>query len=90
MIADRHARVGRRVLGDETDLAELFAAAWRAAEHGDRSRAWGEQPDGELEQGRLAGAVRADQAHYPADRDLERAVGERPPPPVPLTEALCL
>jgi hypothetical protein len=36
--------------GDEADAAQLGGTAWRAAEHGDRSRARRQQSDGELQQ----------------------------------------
>ena len=44
-------------------------------------------PVARLMQGRLAGPVGADEADDVAGRDAERAVGQRPAPPVLLAQA---
>src|SRR5208283_1515205 len=56
------------------------------AEHRDRARGRREQADGQLEQGRLAGAVRADQAGHASLGNLQRAVAEGGAAPVALAE----
>jgi hypothetical protein len=81
-------RVDRRVLGEETDPAELLRGADRAlAQDPDPSRVRFQQPGGQLQQGGLARAVRPDEPGHPPGGDRQGAVGERPPPPVALAEA---
>jgi hypothetical protein len=59
--------VDRRVLGDEANPGELRRGAARApAQDADLSRVRVEQPGGQLQQGRLARAVRPDQPSDPA------------------------
>ncbi len=91
MVGDGQARVGGRVLGDEAHLGQLCGTGRRlAAEHLDAARRGSQQAHRDVQQGRLAGTVRADQAHDPAGRDGEGAVGQRLASPVPLGQALGL
>ena len=81
--------VRRGVLGDEADLGELGR---RRRPGGRRRPRWcpavgREQPDGQAEQGGLAGAVGADQAGDAPGGDLQGAVRQRPPAPVALAQA---
>ena len=87
VVVDAEPGVGRGVLGDEADLGQLAALPARApAADLDRARRRRQQPDGQAEQGGLAGAVGADQAGHAPGRDLQRAVRQRPAPAVALAE----
>ena len=91
MLGHRQAGVGGRVLGDETDPCRAASGRRRAsAEHGDRSRGRGEQPDGQMQQRGLARPVGPDQPDDLALGDGEGAVAQRPAPPVPLAQSLGL
>ena len=83
-------RVGRGVLGDEADCAQLRRGAGAFAQNRDRARGRREQPGCQLQERGLAGAVRPDQPDHPAGRDREGAVGQRPAPPVALAQTACL
>ena len=79
--------VGGGVLGDEADPRELRrAVAGASAEHRDRARGRREQPDGQMQQRRLARTVRPDEPDDLALGDAQGAVAQRPAPPVPLAE----
>ena len=65
---------------------DLGIRAWHVAEHTDLAGRRDAEPDRQLEQRRLARAVRADERGDRADRHLERAIAERPVRPVPLAE----
>jgi len=85
VIGDRQARVGRCVLRDEPDLGQLGRTGRRsAAEDLDRARRRGQHSGRQLQQRRLAGAVRADQPDDPAGGYVEGAVGQRVVPSVTL------
>ena len=58
-----------------------------AAEHRDLPAGLADQPDGQLQQGGLAGPVRADQGDDPSGRDRQRAIAQRPGAPVALAQA---
>ena len=81
--------VGRGVLGDEADPRP--AARGRAPGTPPSTSivpaVGASRPTARLQQGRLAGAVGADQPDHPAGRDLQGAVRQRPGAPVPLAEA---
>ena len=88
MVGDGEPGVRRGVLGDEADLGQL-ARSPRPVGPPHTSIV----PDGrgqdahrQAEQGRLAGAVRPDQAGHAAGRDLQGAVPQRPPAPVALAQ----
>ena len=67
VVGDGEPGVGGGVLGDEADLGQLGRRRRRAAAaHLDRARGRRQQPDGQAEQGGLAGAVGADQPGRPA------------------------
>src|SRR5262249_35535153 len=79
----------RMVLRDETELGEHLRGFLdrRGAEHLDPACARAAQADGELEQRRLAGPVRADERGHGSGRDLERAVTACPDRAVAPSEA---
>lgn len=78
VVGDGQVGVDRRVLGDEADPGQVGrSGGGSAAQHADRARGGLDQPAGQLQQGRFAGSVRADQADHPAGRDGQVAVGER-------------
>ena len=87
MVGNRHSRIRRRVLGDEADPRQLSrSVGGLTAEHCDRSRCGGQQPDGQMEQRGLAGTVRSDEADDLAVWDDQGAVVQGPTPPVLLAE----
>src|SRR5690606_20586868 len=91
MIADAERGVRRRVLRDVPDLGELLGAARRdPAQHPDAPGRRPDLPHGQVQQRRLPGAVRPDEADDAAFGDVQRAVGQRPALPVPLAQALGL
>ena len=74
MVGDRQRGVQRRLLREEADARELIGRCRDlVAEDGDRARARIDQTDSEMQQRRLAGAVRPDEPRDVAGRDLERA-----------------
>ena len=87
-LADREATVERVLLGDEPDTREQppRVLSGHLPEDAHATGARLAKADGELEQGRLARAVRADERRHRTGRDLERAVAERPLRAVPLAE----
>jgi hypothetical protein len=89
-VADREAAVQRMVLRDEADAREQVGvvALRRAAEHLDAARRRLGQTDREVEERRLAGAVRPDERGHAAARDRQRAVAEGPPRAEALSEAV--
>src|SRR5215813_2911605 len=88
VIGHRHSGVRRRVLRDEADPRKVVRIARRLpAEHLDRAGRRREQPDRQLQQGRLAGTVRSDQADNVPGRNAKRAVHERVSASVPFAEA---
>src|SRR5438876_441715 len=62
-------------------------SASRRAEHTHRAGCWSGQADGEVQQRRLPGAVRADEGRHRARWNLERAVPQRPRLAVALAES---
>ena len=87
VVGDRQRRVRRRVLGDEPHSPELCRArCGTLPEDGDMPRRRREQPDGEMQQGRLAGPVRPDEPDDFALGNRQGAVRERPAPLVALGE----
>ena len=84
---DREVFVDRGVLRDEADVAELFGARRRnLAQHVDGAAVGRQETDGEVQQRRLARAIGSHEANHVPGRDIERAVTERPLPPVALAE----
>ena len=89
VVLHTEAGVGRGVLGHEAHPGQLGrVVGGRLAQHLDAARARAEQPDGQVQQGGLAGAVGADQSDHVAGRDVEIALLERPAPAVALAQAL--
>ena len=89
MVVHCQAGVGRRVLGDEAHACQLGrVVARRVPEDFDPPCRRGEEADGEVQQGRLAGAVRADQADDVAGGDVEVALVQRPATAVALAQTL--
>ena len=80
----RAARPGRRT---RSARAGRRSAPGRSPEHVDRPLGRVEQPDREVQQRRLARAVRADEPDDAAGRDRERAVAQRPAAAVALARA---
>jgi hypothetical protein len=75
------------VLGDEADPGQLRRSGRGAlAEDGDRAEGRREHPGGEPQQGGLARSVGADESGDAALGDGQRAVAQRPGPPVPLAK----
>ena len=79
-LLDGEAAVERVLLREEADVRQSLrsVAARIETEHAHGAGARPRQPDGETEQRRLAGAVRADERGHAPARDLERAVAQRP------------
>ena len=79
VIANRQSRIGRGVLGDEADAGQLARARARLpTENSDRSGVWTKETDRELEERRLAGAVRADEPDDLASGNGKRALARAP------------
>ena len=88
MVRDGQVRIRRCVLGDESDPGKVVRALGGApSEHFDRACRRVGESDRQTHQRGLAGAVRADEPDHPPGRYGQRAVGQRPPPAVPLAEA---
>src|SRR5207253_694911 len=87
-LAEPEAAIERMILRDEADprqhLARLLAR--RGPEDENPALARLAQTDRELQQRRLAGAVRADERRDRPGRNRKRAVAERPERVVPLAE----
>ena len=87
-VVDREAGVERRVLRHEPDALQGGRRPGRqAVEHGDAARCGGDQADREVQQGRLAGAVRADQRDDVAGGHSQATVAQRPRAPVAFADA---
>jgi hypothetical protein len=87
MVGDRHPGVDRGVLGDEADPGQLRRPGRRAlAEDGDRASGRQQHPGRQAQQGGLARAVGADEPGDVAFGDGQRAVAQRPGPPVLLAQ----
>jgi hypothetical protein len=71
-------RVDRLALGNEPDLAvDRWVPVGAAAQNKDLTRGRGEEPGEHVQQGRLAGAVRAEQAGNPgAEREAHVVDGD--------------
>jgi hypothetical protein len=83
----RQVLVQRRVLGHERGpVQRARRPGGLAAEHADRAGRRGHQADRHVQQRGLARAVRADQGDQVPVRDGQRAVPQRPGPPVALAE----
>ena len=81
--------VGRGVLGHEANPGQLRPGRGGVLpQHLDAARTRREQPDRQVQQGGLAGAVGTDQSDHMAGRDVEIALIERPAPAVALAQAL--
>ena len=79
--------VQRRVLGDERDAVQRGRHRRAAAEHGDGARGRRRQADCQVQQGGLAGAVRADQRRHVPGGNRQRALAQRPGAAVALAQA---
>ena len=91
VVTDRHPRVGRCVLGDETYAGKLVRCHARATtEDGDRPGARLQKADGQLEQRGLAGAIGPDEPDDLAGGYGERAPRGRPLLSIALAEAIRL
>jgi hypothetical protein len=78
-------------LSDEAHTAELRGVIRRRfAEHFDRARRRGQETSGKSEQRRLAGTVRTYDPDDMTFGDAQRAVSERPAPPVALSQSFSL
>jgi hypothetical protein len=87
VIRDPHAGVCRSVLRDVADPGQLRPAdGGRLAEDADRAAGGRELPGAQPQQGCLARAVRADEPDDVAFGDGQRAVAQRPGPPVRLAQ----
>ena len=87
VVGDRHPGVDGGVLGDEADPGQLRRPGRGViAEDADRAAGRREQPGGQVQQGGLARAVGADEPDDVAFGDGQRAVAQRPGPPVPLAQ----
>ena len=83
--------VGGRVLGDESDTRQLPRVGGRGAtEHGDGALRRGQQPDGQLQEGGLPGAVGPDKTDDSPFGNGEGAVPQRPAASIPLAQSLGL
>ena len=83
----RQVRVQRRVLRHERGpVQRARRPGGPAAEHADRAGRRGHQADRHVQQRGLARPVRADQGDQVPVRDGQRAVAQRPGPPVALAE----
>ena len=88
VVGDRHPDVDGGVLGNEADPGQLRRTGGRTrAENRDRAARRRQHPGGEAQQGGLAGAVRADETNDVTLGDRQRAVAQRPFPPVPPAKA---
>ena len=88
VVLDGEAGIGGSVLRHEADPGQLRRVVRRGSpQHLDAAGTRGQQADGEVEQGGLAGAVGADQADDVTGRDLEVALVERPLSAVALAQA---
>jgi hypothetical protein len=86
VLGDAEVAVQGGVLGDEADLGEQPGAAGRLVEHPDAAGGGGQQANGQMEQGGLAGAVGADQGGDATPWDGQVAVAQGPGAPVALAE----
>ena len=87
MSGDRQPGVDGSALGDEADPGQLRRPGRGALpEDGDRAAGRREQPGGQAQQGGLARAVGADEPDHVAFGDGQRAVAQRPGPPVGLAQ----
>jgi hypothetical protein len=87
VIGDPHLGVGGGVLGDEADPGELRRIRGGGlAEDRDRAAGRRDQSGGQAQQGGLARAAGADEPDDVALGDGQRAVAQRPGPPVLLAE----
>ena len=83
VIGDPHPGVDGGVLGDEADPGQLRRPGrGTLAEDSDRAASRRQQPGGQAQQGGLARAVGADEPGDVAFGDRQRAVAQRPGPPV--------
>src|SRR5205823_8425480 len=89
-LRDGEAHVERMVLRDKAEPRHQLALVItrHAAEHLDRARTRARETDRELQQRRLAGAVRTNERRDRPRRHLDRAVAQRPRRAVALAEPI--